>query len=240
MKNNRLLQLFKDNSCRGNFQVKAEGEEATIYLYDAIGDFFGIEAQPFIEELNNIKAKTIHLRINSPGGDVFDGRAIATAIKQCKAKVVSHIDGVCASAATYIALAANEVEMADGAFFMVHKAWSLVIGDSDDMLSMADLLEKVDGTIVSDYAKKTGLDDSKLKDMMAAETWLTAAEAKELNFIDTIYEGEEVENTWNLAAYENVPDECADKFCVNRQKKEEVVYDKDRFEKRLSLFERQL
>jgi ATP-dependent Clp protease protease subunit len=110
--------------------VKAEGDEATILLYDVIDPWWGVAAKDFIAALAGDHAPTIHLRINSPGGDVFEARAMATAIRQHKSNVIAHIDGVAASAATYIAvIAAKEVEMSDGAFFMIHQAWALAMGN---------------------------------------------------------------------------------------------------------------
>src|SRR3990167_3986612 len=123
MLRNRLMQLFKDNAGRGQgFRVEAGADEATIYLYDAIGSFFGIDPQEFAKELSALRAGTIHLRINSPGGDVFAARAIQTALFQHPAKIITHIDGLAASAATFVALAGNEIEMARGAALMIHRA----------------------------------------------------------------------------------------------------------------------
>ena len=228
---NKLYQLFKDNVNKGKgIYSEIKEDSADIYLYDAIGGLFGVEAKTFIDELNSLEAENINLHINSPGGDVFEARAIATALQKCKANVTAHIDGVCASAATYIALACNQVEMAEGGFFMIHNAWTIAIGNADDFIELASLLEKVDGAIVRDYEKKTGLKQEDIKEMMAAETWLTADEAKEKGFIDSIYTGEALENQWTLDAYDNAPEKL-----VNKQ---EENYDRERFEKRLNLLEK--
>jgi len=239
MLKNRLMQLFQDNKDIGPKAVRVEGkteDEATIYLYDAIGDWYGISAADFVKELSAIESKTIHLRINSPGGDVFDARSIATAIKQ-KGNVIAHIDGVCASAATYIATSCSEVEMAEGSFFMIHKAWTLAMGNADDMKATAGLLEKVDASIVNDFCKKTGKKDTEISEMMAAETWMTAQEALDCGFVDRIFDGEEVENNWNLSAYDNVPEKVKIGMENAIAKTEPILYDRERFEKRLSLIE---
>jgi len=234
MKKNRLMQLFQNNANVPRepiaIKVEATGEdESTIYLYDAIGDWFGVSAKEFVKELTAIKSGTIHLRINSPGGDVFEARTIATAISQCGKKVKSHIDGVCASAATYVALAASEVEMAQGSFFMIHNAWTMTYGNAEEMRSTAALLDQIDASIVTDYAKKTGKGKEEIGAMMAAETWLTADDALAAGFIDSVYDGDKVENKWNLSAYENVPEKLA--------KTTQTVYDREKFEKRLQLIE---
>lgn len=168
-------------------QAKVEGEEATIYLYDAIGGWFGIAAAEFVQELNGLKAKTIHLRINSPGGSVFEAEAIQTAIQQHGAKVVAHIDGMAASAATYVALAADEIEISDGGFFMIHNAWGVAIGSAVEVRAYADLLDKISENISQDYQNKTGKSAEQITDWMNTETWFSASEALEHGFVDRIY-----------------------------------------------------
>lgn len=168
-------------------QAKADDEEATLYVYDAIGSWFGIAASDFVQALADIKAKTIHLRIQSPGGSVFEAEAMQTALQQHPARVIAHIDGMAASAATTLALGADEVEISDGGMFMIHNAWNIAIGNADDMLEMAAHLEKVDANIAADYQRKTGASLEQIKEWMDAETWFSAAEALEHGFVDRIY-----------------------------------------------------
>lgn len=203
----KLLQLIKANQGRGQrIEAKANGDEVTIYLYDVIDSWFGINAQEFVKEIAGITAKTIHLRINSPGGAVFDARAIHTALSQHPARVISHIDGLAASSASFIALAGDEIEISEGAFYMIHKAWGLAIGNSDDMLDFAALLEKADGTLVRDYQRKSGQSDEQIQEWMKAETWFTADEAIEAGFVDRIYKGKEAENKYDLSMFDNTPE----------------------------------
>lgn len=173
--------------------VDAAKDEATVYVYDAIGGWWGIDPKTWVPEFNAIKAKTIHLRINSPGGSVFDAEAMRTAIRQHPANVIAHIDGMAASAATGIAIAANEVEISDGAMFMIHHPWGWAAGNAADLREYADLLDKVDVSIVAAYAKKTGQDADAVIAWMDAETWFTAAEALEHGFVDRIFEAEQAE-----------------------------------------------
>lgn len=203
---NRLLKLFRDNApqARG-FDIRAADGEVDLFLYDAIGGWFGIEAESLVKEIKGIDASTINVRINSPGGDAFDARAIHTALVQHPARVVSHIDGLAASAATMIALAGDHVEMAEGAFFMIHKAWTLWLGNADEMRAMADLLDKVDDSLIRDYAGKTGEADGQIREWMAAETWFSAEEAKAAGFADAIAERKAVENRFQLGAYDRAP-----------------------------------
>lgn len=232
MLKSKLMQLFKDNAKAGRgVRAEASENEATIYLYDAIGDWYGVSAKDFCKTLAGIDAKTVHLRINSPGGDVFEARTIATALKQCGKSVVAHIDGVCASAATYVALAASSVEMAQGSFFMIHQAWAGVIGNSGELRDMAALLDKVDDSIIADYVAKSGKDADSIKEMMAAETWMTAQEALDFGFVDSVYDGKTADcSRWDLSAYENAPLELK-----NQDDDSEEM--RKRFEKRLFLVE---
>lgn len=169
----------------------AAKDEVTVYIYDAIGGWWGIDPKTWVPEFNAIKAKNIHLRINSPGGVVFDAEAMRTAIRQHSANVIAHVDGWAASAAAGVAIAANEVEISDGAMFMIHNAWGWPSGNSKELREYADLLDKVDSSIVAAYVKKTGQDEATIRDWMDKETWFTAAEALTHGFVDKIFEAEE-------------------------------------------------
>ncbi len=207
---NKIFQLFQNNAASGSpLKIEQKGEEATVYIYDVIGpDYYGgISAKEFVPQFSALKASKINLRINSPGGDVFDARAIAAAIAAHPAEKTVHIDGLAASAATYVALAGDHVKMAEGAFFMIHNAWTLAMGNANDMDETAALLRKVDGSIRADYSRKTGIGDEQIKTWMDATTWFTAQEAKQQGFIDEIIEpgASPANSKWNLAAYGNAP-----------------------------------
>ena len=197
-----------------------DNSEVTLYLYDMIvsdamtAEWYGggIDPLTFATELASITAGTIHLRINSPGGDVFAARAIEQALKEHPANIIAHIDGVAASAATYIALAANEVRMNDGAMFMIHNAWTWAAGDRNDLTKTATLLGKIDGTLAKTYADKTGKTVDEITKLMDAETWFTAQEALDYGFADLIDNGTDGDKkaaknraTWNMAIYKNAP-----------------------------------
>lgn len=205
----QLLKLLADNRGKGMFKAEQNGDEATIYLYDVIvsDDFFGgVSALTFAKELSATKAPVINLRINSPGGDVFAARAMESAIREHSSTIVAHIDGEAASAATYVAIAADKVKISEGGFFMVHKAWSIALGNADDMLQMAALLEKVDETLVTTYANHTGKSADEIRQWMAAETWFTAQEALDAGFVDEITSAPvRNQHRWDLSAYARAP-----------------------------------
>lgn len=205
----QLLKLLADNRGKGMFKAEQNGDEATIYLYDVIvsDDFWGgVSALTFAKELAATKTPVINLRINSPGGDVFAARAMESAIREHSSTIVAHIDGEAASAATYVAIAADKVKISESGFFMVHKAWSIALGNADDMLQMAALLEKVDETLVTTYANHTGKTADEIRQWMAAETWFTAQEALDAGFVDEITAAPvRNQHRWDLSAYSRAP-----------------------------------
>lgn len=202
---NKIMQLYRDNADRPKQftnLINVAGDTATIYVYDMISADWGVSALSVIEAIAQAgDAKILNVHINSPGGDVFEGRAIMAALSAFQGKTVARIDSLCASAATSIALACDEVVMADGAFFMIHNASGMAWGDKQTLRDTADVLEKVEGAIVSDYVQKTGKDQAEIRALMDAETWFTANEAMEHGFVDVIDKGKKATNTWNLSAF---------------------------------------
>lgn len=187
-------------------------DTADIYIYDAIG-WFGVDVNELVNQLNGIRAATINVRINSPGGDVFDGVAIYNALVRHSARIVVHVDGLAASIASIIAMAGDEVRMHAGSFFMIHDPWMLAIGPADEMRSVADLLDKVADSLAGIYEQRTGLPRAEIVEMMAAETWMGADEAREKGFADSVEEadGKEPEPSarFDLSAFNHPPERLA-------------------------------
>jgi len=205
---NKILQLCMDNAKRERQIINLVRNEAepTIYIYDIIDPYWGVSANSVIADLNQVAdAPVLHIRINSPGGSVFEARAIIEAIKRFAGKTIAHIDSLAASAATSIALACNEVEISDGGFFMIHNASGMAWGDKADMRKTADLLEKVEGSIIAEYAAETGQTAEQIVAWMEAETWFDASEAIAAGFVDRMQSTAKVGNTWNLAAFAKAP-----------------------------------
>lgn len=193
------------------WQMKALAEgEAEILIYEFIGyDWWtdtGVTAKQFAEDLKALgDVSKIILRINSPGGEVFDGNTIYNLLKSHKAYVETHIDGIAASIASVIALAGDKIIMPENAMMMVHNPWGVAIGEATDMRKMADALDKIRESILATYRVRTGLDDAKLIELMDAETWLTAADAVELGFADEETESVRAAASFKLDYFRNVP-----------------------------------
>lgn len=212
----RLLRLFAANKDRPRrFDVSAASNGgATVYVYDTIVDtdleaewFGGVSPGAFARALADIdEAAEIVLRVNSPGGSVFAARAMVQALRGRTARVTAIVDGLAASAASVLITGAAEIQMAEGSMLMIHRAWTLAMGDTGDMLDCAALLEKVDGTIAETYAARAGGDAAHWLELMDAETWFTAAEAIDAKLADAMAPGAKAaQNTWDLAAFARTP-----------------------------------
>ena len=211
----QMFKLLSENRGKGFFRVENAAQETTIYLYDAIvgtdleAEYWGgVSAETLVKTIRAVTTPVINLRVNSPGGDVFAARAIEQALRDNAARVVAHIDGYAASAARFMVMAADQIIMAKGAFLMIHKAWTIAIGNADDMTAQAALLDKLDGTLAETYAARSGMEAAQVMAMMAAETWFTADEAITAKLADAIAE-DAPKNTsraaWNMSAYGNAP-----------------------------------
>lgn len=140
-----------------------------------------------IKDLGEVDTLNVH--INSPGGSVYDGVAIFNMLRQHKASVTVHIDGLAASIASVIAMSGDKVVMPSNSMMMIHNAMSVSMGNANDMRKMADDLEKINESVINSYiAKNPELDREYLKALMDDETWLTASEAYELGLVDVIDE----------------------------------------------------
>jgi ATP-dependent Clp protease, protease subunit len=214
---NNLLQLLRDNAqCSGDqrpkLRMEAAADVAHVYVYDVIDSWWGASAAGLIEALAGAGDKTVHLHINSPGGDVFEGRAMAAAIAAHPQDVITFIDGLAASAATYLAMAGKEVRITQGGMLMVHNGWTLGYGNKAELRATADLLQKIDGQIAADYARRTSKTLDQITAWMDAETWFTEDEAMAEGFVDAITPNSQREQPaeaaaarWNLGAFANAP-----------------------------------
>ena len=222
---------------RGLF-MNAKKDEAEILIYESIGQSWwndsGVGAKQFAEDLKALGAvKVLNIRINSPGGDVFEGNAIKTQLEQHPAVKNVFIDGLAASAASYIAMAGNRIEISKNALFMIHNASGGVLGNAEDMRKMADLLEKIDGNIADMYQRRTSQPLDTIQEWMTAETWFNAEETVKHGFADAVMAEEsaaEPAAVFNLDRFRNAP-----KVAIAAKVDESFLIDQEFRRKKLEL-----
>lgn len=166
---------------------QADEESAEVFIYDEIGGSFGVDANEFVQELSAITAPKITVRINSPGGSLFDSVAIHNALVQHPAKIVTRVDALAASGASIIAMAGDEVEMMNGAQLMIHDALGHELGNQADFEAMARFLGLQSDNIADMYKAKGGGTREEWRAKMLAETWMFADEAIASGLADRVY-----------------------------------------------------
>jgi ATP-dependent Clp endopeptidase proteolytic subunit ClpP len=178
---------------------------AQVTIYDEIG-FLGVSADSFMRDLSGVDGD-IEMHINSPGGDVFDGIAIYNQLRQRPGVVSVVVDGLAASAASFIAQAASpgRLAMAPHSQMMIHDGFGMSIGNAADMRQMADLLDKASDNIAAIYADRTGRPAAHWRELMRNETWLSDSEAVAHGLADHVLGQERPQNTWDLSVYDNRP-----------------------------------
>lgn len=168
-----------------------DGDIATFRLYDPVdswGEWYGTSAKEFVAALDALPSRVteVRLHINSPGGEVFEAIAITNALRSHPARVVAIVDGIAASAASFIACAADETVMAPNSELMIHDAWGLCVGNAADMHEMADVLDHLSDNIASIYAAKAGSTAEAWREAMSAESWYSAEEAVAAGLADRV------------------------------------------------------
>lgn len=189
------------------------GAPAEVVIYDEIG-YWGVTAAAFMDEVRAITADKIDLRLNSPGGDVFDGIAIHNVLRSHPATVTTYVDSLAASIASVIALAGDRVVMQPHSQMMIHDAWGLTVGNADDMREMAALLDKQSNNVAGIYAEKAGGSEADWRTVMKAETWYTADEAVDAGLADEAAPQRSKDDTdkssqandrWDLSIFNHAP-----------------------------------
>ena len=168
-------------------QADPESDNTDVFIYDEIGGSMGVDAEEFARQLNDITTPNITVRINSPGGSLFDGIAIYNTLVQHSAHVLTRVDGVAASAASLIAVAGDVVEMMPGSQMMIHDASAAMAGTAADMAAMSTFLDRQSQNITGIYTRKAGGTRDEWRARMLEETWFFADEAVEIGLADRIY-----------------------------------------------------
>lgn len=193
----------------------ADPDEAEVMLYDEVGGWYGATADQFIADLRGVTAPNLRVRINSPGGSVFEGIAIANALRSHPANIVVQVDGIAASIASVIAMAGDRIEMAPNTMLMIHDASGVCLGNASDMEEMAELLDLISDNIADAYASRAGGTREQWRERMKAETWYLPEDAVENGLADEAIsmpkQGEpaapetapepDMARAWDLAAY---------------------------------------
>lgn len=172
------------------FTAKAGKKPAVLALDEEIG-FWGTQAKDFRAQLDAVEGNELVVEINSVGGDVMAGLGIYNMLRNWAKDgktVTTRVTGVAASIASIIALAGDKREMPKNTFAMVHQASTFAVGTADDMRDAADTLDKVDGSLRGIYMDRMGVDETKAKEIMAKDTWLTADESVDLGFATALIE----------------------------------------------------
>lgn len=209
----RNPQAFKRTPPRAEVpEVKSSDGVATLRLYDPVdsyGGWWGISAKEFAAAVDELPEGTneIRLLINSPGGEAWDALAILNSLRSHPAKVTAVVEGIAASAASFIAVGVDELQVMENAELMVHKAWGMAIGNGDDMTKMAADLGHLDRNLASIYAGKSGGSVDDWLDVMAAETWYSAQEAVDAGLADKVIparadaDAEQARNRFDLSIF---------------------------------------
>lgn len=177
-------------------RAAATGTDAdtTISMFDVIGDDGwsggGVTANRISAALRLIGNRDVTVRINSPGGDMFEGIAIYNLLRAHPAKITVEVLGWAASAASIIAMAGDDIRMGLGSFMMVHNAWGVVIGNRHDMREAATLFDQFDAAIADIYQARTGMTRADIEQLMDAETFMAPAQAVEYGFADAVDDAE--------------------------------------------------
>ena len=176
-------------------EVRAADTDAHISIYEPIGaewDGTGVTARRIGAALRSIGPRDVTVSINSPGGDFFEGVAIYNLLREHPARVTVRVVGLAASAASVIAMAGDDILIGDGAFFMVHNAWAVAVGNRHDMQAAAGLLEPFDAAMADLYAKRTGMKQEEVVKLMDAETWLGAKAALQDGFATGMLDDQQI------------------------------------------------
>ena len=196
----------------------AKSQMTEVMIYDEIGNF-GVDAKSFINEIKQIPNDTsVLLRINSPGGSVIDGLAIYDAISRMPQKVTARIEGIAASMASVIALAADEVIMSENSLYMIHNVWGGEVGDSDDLRKAADLMDKMGERLINIYVSKTGQTEEQIRSWMDEETWFNSSEAQEAGFINLVEEPIKMAAMFDIKKYDYKNTSLVEKLFNNQKK----------------------
>lgn len=173
----------------GHFTCEKTPEATTIHVYGSIGSTWigdGVQVDQFVREVDAIEGGRVDVYVNSPGGDAFGGLAMMNALRRCKGQVTVTVDGLAASAASYVALGGDRLVMGRNSQMMIHDASGVCVGNASEMDKMRTALDKLSDNIASIYAGRSGRDIDQWREAMRTETWLSADEALAAGLADEV------------------------------------------------------
>jgi Protease subunit of ATP-dependent Clp proteases len=173
----------------------AKDDDNSISILDVIGQDFwgeGVTSKRISAALRSIGKKDVVVNVNSPGGDYFEGLAIYNMLRDHPGKVTVKVLGIAASAASVIAMAGDEIQIARAGFLMIHNTWVVAVGDRHQLRDVAEWLEPFDQAAVDIYSARTGLEAKDIAKMLDRETWIGGAEAVEKGFADSLLSSDEI------------------------------------------------
>ena len=178
------------NAIPFKFTNEVNEKEHVMVINGAIGEsgwlYDATSANDVREALDDIQASTIRIKLNSGGGDAFEGIEIMNYLKDLDAKVIVEVTALAASAASIIAMGADEIIMREGSTMMIHEASTMAYGTKSDMQKTLNALESIDQSLVDIYANKTGLSQAEVVELLVAETWMTGPEALAKGFATSV------------------------------------------------------
>lgn len=192
------------------YTIRARATGAEVLIYDEIGAY-GVSAKGFLAELGALPDDApIDLRLNSPGGSVFDAVAIYNALSRHAGTITVWIDGIAASAASYIAMAGDEIVMPENAFLMIHNPSGVVMGTAEDMRDVAGTLDKIAASMTRGYAAKSGKPEAEIAALLSAETWFDAEDALEAGLATRMAEPVRIAASFDIGRFRNAPPELVE------------------------------
>jgi len=168
------------------YSLVVQGDEADIYIYGDIVSWplleSDVSSHSLAKEIAGLEVDQINVYINSYGGEVAEGLAIYNQLRRHRAKIRTVVDGFACSAASVVFMAGDERIMSNASLLMIHNAWLLTAGDQNGLRKDADDLEVINAATIQAYLNHINIDEAKLKAMMDAETWISAADALDMGF----------------------------------------------------------
>jgi ATP-dependent protease ClpP protease subunit len=206
------------------FIVKSEGSTMNLDVYESIGESYwgdSVTAKDVLTQLRAEKPNVVNMRVNSGGGDLLEAFAICNLLKASAAKINVSIDGIAASAATHLWPIGSSVTMAKNAMMMIHRGWSVSVGNAEDMRKQGELLDAADAIQCASYCEHSAsrgmaMTEARCMEMMKAETWMSAEEAKMCGLVDTIGESVAIAASVDVTAFRNTPQELIGRLAASQ------------------------